>query len=53
VVDSVTTDAAGSFSENFDREVGGKPYSWNVVASIPEGDGYAAAQSPACAIPIP
>jgi type VI protein secretion system component Hcp len=53
VVDVVTTDAAGSFSENFDRELGGKPYSWNVVASIPEGDGYIAAQSPACAIPIP
>jgi type VI protein secretion system component Hcp len=53
VVDAVTTDAAGNFSENFDREQGGKPYSWNVVASIPEGDGYAAAQSPACAIPIP
>ena len=53
VVDSVTTDAAGSFSENFDREPAGKPYSWNVVASIPEGDGYAAAQSASCAIPIP
>jgi hypothetical protein len=53
IVDSVTTDAAGNFSENFDREQGGQPYSWSVVASIAEGDGYAAAQSPACAIPIP
>jgi hypothetical protein len=51
IVDSVTTDAAGNFSENFDREQGGTPYSWNVVASIAEGDGYAAAQSPSCATP--
>ena len=52
-VHSVVTDPAGSFSENFDREVAGQPYSWNVVASIPAGGGYAAAQSASCAIPIP
>ena len=49
VVDTVTTDAAGNFGENFDRN----NHSWNVVASIAEGDGYAAASSPACAVPIP
>lgn len=53
VVDPVTTTATGSFSENFDRQREGKGYSWNVVASIPSGDGYAAASSPACAVPIP
>jgi type VI protein secretion system component Hcp len=49
VVDTVTTDAAGNFGENFDRN----NHSWNVVASIAEGDGYAAASSPPCAVPIP
>jgi type VI protein secretion system component Hcp len=49
IVDTVTTDAAGNFGENFDRN----NHSWNVVASIAEGDGYAAASSPACAVPIP
>jgi type VI protein secretion system component Hcp len=49
VVDTVTTDAAGNFGENFDRN----NHSWSVVASIAEGDGYAAASSPPCAVPIP
>jgi hypothetical protein len=49
IVDTVTTDAAGNFGENFDRN----NHSWSVVASIAEGDGYAAASSPACAVPIP
>jgi type VI protein secretion system component Hcp len=53
VVDPVTTTATGNFGENFDRQREGKPYSWNVIASIPAGDGYAAASSPACAVPIP
>ena len=53
IVDTVTTDAAGNFGENFDRHQGGNDYSWSVVASIAEGDGYAAASSPACAVPIP
>jgi type VI protein secretion system component Hcp len=49
IVDTVTTDAAGNVGENFDRN----NHSWSVVASIAEGDGYAAASSPACAVPIP
>jgi type VI protein secretion system component Hcp len=53
VVDSVTTSATGNFGESFDRRREGKDYSWNVVASIPAGDGYAGASSPACAVPIP
>lgn len=53
IVDPVTTTATGNFGENFDRQREGKDYSWNVVASVPAGDGYAAASSPACAIPIP
>jgi type VI secretion system Hcp family effector len=53
VVDTVTSDATGAFSENFDRQRGGLPYSWSVTASIPEGGGYSAAQSVACSIPVP
>jgi type VI protein secretion system component Hcp len=53
IVDSVTTTATGNFAENFDRRREGKDYSWNVVAAIPAGNGYAAASSPACAVPIP
>lgn len=53
IVDQVTTTATGSFGENFDRQQNGKPYSWEVVASITEGGGYAAASSPPCAVPIP
>jgi type VI protein secretion system component Hcp len=49
VVDTVTTDPAGNFGENFARN----NHSWSVVASIAEGNGYAAASSPACAVPIP
>jgi type VI protein secretion system component Hcp len=49
VVHTVTTDSAGAFGENFSRN----GYSWSVVASIAEGDGYAAASSPPCAVPIP
>ena len=53
VVDSATTNAAGNFEESFDRQREGKPYSWEVVASIAAGGGFAAAQSPPCSIPIP
>ncbi len=53
IVDSVTTTATGTFGENFDRSQNGNPYSWNVVAGIGEGGGYAAASSAACAVPIP
>jgi hypothetical protein len=53
IADSVTTTATGNFGENFDRQREGKDYSWNVVASIPAGNGYTAASSPACAVPIP
>lgn len=53
IVDQVTTTATGNFGENFDRQQNGKPYSWEVVASIGDGDGYAAASSPPCAVPIP
>jgi hypothetical protein len=53
VIHTVTTTATGAFGENFEREVGGNPYSWNVVASIAAGDGYAAASSPACPVPSP
>jgi hypothetical protein len=49
VVDQVATTATGNFGEQFNRN----EHSWNVVARIPAGDGYAAASSPACAIPIP
>jgi type VI protein secretion system component Hcp len=52
-VHTVTTDAAGSFSDTFDRQQGGIPYGWSVVASIAEGGGYAAAQSQSCSIPQP
>lgn len=53
ITDMVTTTATGNFSENFDRQQNGKPYSWNVVAGIGDGDGYAATSSAPCAIPIP
>jgi type VI protein secretion system component Hcp len=53
IVDTVTTTAAGTFEENFDRQQGGNPYSWSVVAGIAEGNGYAAATSAPCAVPIP
>jgi hypothetical protein len=53
VIDQVTTTATGNFSESFDRQREGKSYSWNVVASIGDGEGYAATSSAACAIPIP
>jgi hypothetical protein len=53
VVDTLSTNAAGTFEEGFDRQREGKPYSWEVVATIAAGEGFAAAQSPACAIPIP
>lgn len=53
VVDEVMTNAAGNFEESFDRRQEGKDYSWEVVASIAAGGGFAAAQSPPCSIPIP
>jgi hypothetical protein len=53
VVDSATTTATGGFGENFDRQQGGKSYSWEVVATIAEGDGYMAASSAPCQVPIP
>lgn len=52
-VDNVTTGAAGVFEEGFDRQRDGNPCSWKVVASTPAGEGFAAAQSPACSVPIP
>jgi hypothetical protein len=53
VVDNVSTNAAGIFEEAFDRQREGNPYAWNVVASVAAGEGFAAAQSPACSVPIP
>ncbi|HEY5333812.1 MAG TPA: type VI secretion system tube protein Hcp [Solirubrobacterales bacterium] len=53
IVDSVLTDAAGNFTEDFDREQGGVDYSWGVTASVAEGGGYLAAASASCAVPIP
>jgi hypothetical protein len=53
VIETAFTDASGAFSENFDRQIGGLPYSWSVVASVAEGGGYAAAQSAPCPIPVP
>jgi type VI secretion system (T6SS) effector Hcp len=53
IVHSVTTTATGDFGENFDRRQGGKDYSWEVVATIAKGDGYVAASSAPCAVPIP
>ena len=53
ITDQVTTTATGNFSETFDRQQNGKPYSWNVVAGIGDGGGYAATSSPPCPIPIP
>jgi type VI protein secretion system component Hcp len=53
IVDTVTTTATGTFEENFDRQQGGNDYSWSVVAGIAEGNGYAAATSAPCAVPIP
>jgi type VI protein secretion system component Hcp len=53
IVHVVTTTATGAFGDTFDRHQNGADYSWNVVASIAEGGGYAAASSPPCAIPIP
>jgi type VI protein secretion system component Hcp len=53
ITDSVTTSAAGTFTDTFDRQVAGIPHSWSVVASIAAGGGYATATSPPCAIPAP
>lgn len=53
IVHSLLTDAAGNFSENFDRHQGGNDYSWTATASVAEGGGYVAARSSPCAIPIP
>jgi hypothetical protein len=53
VTESPTTDAAGNFTADFNREQGGFGYAWSVTASVAEGGGYLAAASSACAINIP
>jgi hypothetical protein len=53
IVATATTDAAGEFSDDFDRQQGGVDYAWSVVASVAEGGGFLAAHSGSCAIPIP
>jgi hypothetical protein len=53
IVDTATTTATGAFEEAFDRRRNGSDYSWEVVAAIDAGEGYAAASSTSCAVPIP
>jgi hypothetical protein len=53
IVDSVLTDAAGNFTDDFDREQGGVDYGWGVTASVAGGGGYLAAASAPCPVPIP
>lgn len=53
IVDSVTTGPTGAFEEAFDRRRNGSDYGWEVVAATDQGDGYAAATSAPCSIPIP
>lgn len=46
---TATTNAAGGFTDSFDRQ----NTAWSVTARIDEGGGYTAATSGACAVPIP
>jgi type VI protein secretion system component Hcp len=52
VIESVTTDAAGNFTANFDRQEGGEEDAWSVTASVAEGGGYGAATSAPCVINV-
>jgi hypothetical protein len=49
VTQTVTTDAAGHFTDQFNRQSN----DWDLVASVAEGNGYAAAQSATCHVPTP
>jgi type VI protein secretion system component Hcp len=52
VIESVATDATGSFTANFDRRQGGEEDAWSVTASVAEGGGYGAATSAPCVINV-
>lgn len=46
---TVTTNAAGAFTDTFDRQAS----AWSVVASVAADDIYMAASSGACTVPVP